>query len=272
MRTGRFVGPVLLVLTTSMAFLHAAPAGGDDKGDAYVEDDGDLAVEAEQGDTRPNASQDPTEPQENCEYRVYHEDDIAFALYDVDGTRLFSETGRWLQPVCNGTTRPPFPEGGPVDPRALALQARDSASIPGPPMKTSPSSDARLYTQLATWLWIDGDWWRTYSATATAGRVSATITGEPTSAVWDMGDGHVVMCSGPGVEWRRGMDDGATYCKHTYRHSSAGQPNGTYPMSVTVTFEISWTSNVDMGGSLDTVSRQSATDVEVGEIQGLETE
>ena len=146
-------------------------------------------------------------------------------------------------------------------------------STAAPPIATSPSADDRLYTQVQTWLWLEDQWWTTYSATANAGRVSATVTATPTSASWDTGDGGGTTCRGPGVAWQRGMpDDDATYCKHTYTNSSAGQEGGTYTLSATVTFEITWTSNTGGGGSLEAIDRTASRDVEVGEIQAVETE
>lgn len=257
-------------LVAALTIVTMAPAArADDGGDAFVDGDGDPTAVAD------DTVDDPGNPggsDDDCTYRVAIEDDFEFGVYDVDGSRIYSETGRWLERVCDGSAQEPFPEGGAVDPQTLALSARASVPIADPPMTTSPSADDRLYTQVTTWLWIDGDWWQPYSATATAGRVSSTVTATPTSATWDMGDGEVVSCQGPGVPWRRGSPDSATYCKHTYRHSSAGHENGSYTLAVTVTFEISWTSNTGSGGSLESIERSASRAVEVGEIQGLETE
>jgi hypothetical protein len=92
----------------------------------------------------------------------------------------------------------------------------------------------------------------------------------PTRAVWDMGDGERVTCEGPGVQWRRGMRDDETYCKHTYQHSSSGAEHGTFPLQVTIEFSVEWSSNVGVAGVLPGVSRTATTDVEVGEIQAIE--
>lgn len=253
-----------LIITT------AAPAPADDGGGAFIDDDGDptaVADDTEQEPGSPGSGGD-----DNCTTRVAIEDDFAFGVYDVDGTRAYSETGRWLERVCDGFAQEPFPEGGAVDPRALALSARESVSIATPPIATSPSADDRLYTQVQTWLWLDEQWWTTYSATASAGRVSATVTARPTTAEWDTGDGGGTTCRGPGVRWQRGMPDDATYCKHSYTRSSAGQDGGTFTLSAAVTFEITWTSNTGGGGSLEAIERTASRDVEVGEIQAVETE
>lgn len=247
----------------------ATAARADYGGGAFVEDGNPTAVAVDTGQEQasPGGGGDA-----NCTVRVAVEDDVAFGVYGLDGSRLYSETGRWLERVCDGFPEEPFPESNAVDPRALALSARESVRIPAPPIATSPSADDRLYTQVQTWLWLDEQWWTSYSATATAGQVSATVTATPTTARWDTGDGGGTTCRGPGVPWRRGMPDSATYCKHTYTHSSAGRDGGTYTLTATVTFEIAWTTNTGAGGNLGTIERTASRDVEVGEIQAVETE
>lgn len=263
--------PLTVVAMTAGILLAgvASPAAADDGGGAFVDEGAPtaVAVDTEQVPGSAGGGAD-----DGCIVRVAVADDRAFGVYDTDGTRVYSATGRWLERVCNGFPQEPFPEGEPVDPRAVALAARRSVTIPAPPISTSPSAHDRLYTQVQTWLWLAEQWWTSYSATANAGGVSATVTATPVSARWDTGDGGGTTCRGPGVPWRRGMSDDATYCKHTYTSSSAGRDGGTYTLSATVTFEITWTSNTGAGGSLEAIERTSSRNVEVGEIQAVETE
>lgn len=212
-----------------------------------------------------------------CQWRVLVSDDQSRPVFDADGTRLYSKTGRWLGRFCDGVQvavgdafAVPEGDGTPVDPAALARRARESVEIVLPRIATSPSADRRLYAQVATWLWVEGGAWAEHSATASAGAVSATVTARPLRTVWSTGDGHEVVCEGPGVRWREGMEEDDTYCSHTYRHSSAGEPDGTYTLSVTVRYGVSWTSNVGEGGELAGVGRSASRAVEVGEIQAVE--
>lgn len=230
--------------------------------------DNPVAYAREVAETEPSGSGG----NDDCVVRVVLDDDSEWGMYNENVVRQFSATGRWLQRICNGLPEEPFPEGGVVDPAALAREAVSSVKIFAPAIATSPSADDRLYVQVATWLWLEGEWWREYSATANAGRVSATVRAMPTVAEWSMGDGGVVVCRGPGVPWRRGLSDSATYCKYTYAHSSAGEPDDSYTLSVTVTFDVEWSSNIGQGGSLGSIERTSSRQVQVGEIQGLETE
>lgn len=267
----------LTALPLIAAFVLAAtPAAADDEGaGAYVDDnDNPTAVASDVGDVvavRAGGG----EPE--CEWSVVIDDDIDYAVHEIDGRRLFSESGRWLQQICDGQSTSVngsylIPEGGQVDPQQLAAEARQSVPIVMPTINTSPASDRRLYVRVPTWLWLDPSWWQTYSATASAGRVSSTVTARPVRAVWSAGDGEGPTCDGPGVVWREGMREDATDCSHIYYHSSASQEGGTYTLSVTVEFEVTWTSNVGVSGGLSGVSRSASRPVEVGEIQAVESE
>lgn len=274
MRVRRLIGflPVLMavgIAAAAPAHANDAPGGS---GGAFVDaDDNPTAIATDAGAGGGSGAGGG----DDCEWSVVIGDDFEYAMYDTDGRRLYSETGRWLQQICDGQTQEIggsfiIPEGGRVDPQALAADALASVPIGVPPMFTSPSND-RLYTQMRTWLWVNEDWWRAYSATANAGRVSSTVTATPTRAEWNTGDGGGTTCRGPGVEWRRGMSDDATYCSHVYRRSSAGEDGATYTLSVTVWFEISWASNTGDSGTLAAISRSASRQVEVGQVQALET-
>lgn len=270
----------LLTATVTSLWLTAMvePASAESRSaGAYVDESGKPTAEARTIAVS-SGRQSRSNSQSNCTWRVVNADDNQFAVYDEDGTRLRSDTGRWLQRVCDDT---PVAVNGvfvvpersrSVDPAAVAQEARQSVTIPEPPISTSPRADRKLYTRVLTWLWVDPGWWRGYTAIADAGGVSTTVVARPVRAVWSMGDGGQVVCDGPGVEWHPGMADNETNCAYSYRHSSAGQSGGTFTMAVTVEFEVGWTSNVGAGGSLARITRSASRTVEVGEIQAIETQ
>jgi hypothetical protein len=214
-----------------------------------------------------------------CHWAVVIGDDFEFSIYSVDTLETqHSATGRWLEYVCEGVGPVAvdgyflIPEGGLVDPVALAAEALASIAIQAPAIQTSPSAEGRLYVRLPTWLWLDQSWWHTYEATAAAGRVTSTVKARPVRTTWATGDGDSVACAGPGRAWAPGLAEHATDCQHTYTTSSANRPGGTISLGATVTLEVSWTSNTGAGGTLSSISRTSNLDVEVGEIQAIGTQ
>lgn len=260
----------------------AAGAGTRDSGSggAYVNPSGDPTAVAGSGAShgggggRGGGGGDTS----GCTWEVVVGDDlIMVVLSEVGSGREHSRTGRWLQYVCPGygpvevNGRFLVPEGGLVDPRQVALDALASVSIPSPAINTSPSAAGRLFVQVPTWLWLGGDWWRPYTATASAGRVTATVRAVPVATTWSTGDGGSVSCRGPGQAWAPGVDESASDCSHTYRRSSAAAAAGRFTLSSTVTFEITWTSNVGAGGTLPAITRTSNVSVDVGEIQAIGT-
>lgn len=250
-------------------------------GTAYVDPEGNPTAGATDGgaSTGGGGGGGGGSGESQCHWEVSIEDDLLYPIYDVDTlTTQHSQTGRWLQYWCDGIGVVDVdgffatPEGGLVDPEALALEALESIGIEGPSIRTSPSADGRLYVRIPTWMWIEQGWWQTYQATAAAGRVTSTVTARPVSTSWSMGDGNSVRCTGPGTPWRPGLADDATDCRHTYRHSSAGASGERYSLQATVTLQVTWTSNVTDGGTLPAITRTSSVDVRVGEIQAIGTD
>ncbi|HNH38519.1 MAG TPA: hypothetical protein PK912_08745, partial [Microthrixaceae bacterium] len=199
---------VLLAATPAGAGNRPPPGGG---GGAYVDGDGDPTATAGDGTANPGGGgsggggggggEGPP-----CEWHVVIEDDFQMGIYDVDTLQTqHSATGRWLEYWCEGTGAVAVdgyfivPEGGLVDPAALAQQALQSVQIAPPAIRTSPDESGRLYVQVPTWLWIDSSWWQPYTATAQAGRVWSTVTARPVSVTWGTGDGGSEVCRGPGV-------------------------------------------------------------------------
>lgn len=262
----------------------ASPAGAEDRpggGGAYVTPGGHptaVASDPRSGPTGGGSSGGGGSSDQVCEWLVVIKDDFTFFVYDVDSAEpQHSATGRWLEYRCNGLGAMQVdgfflvPEGGFVDPRQLALDALATVSIAPPAIRTSPSENGRLFVQVPTWLWLDSSWWTTYEATANTGRVWSTVRATPVSTRWALGDGEAVSCKGPGTPWRPGLSEAASNCTHTYRSSSAAQPGGTFGLDATVTLEVSWTSNASTGGTLPAISRTSALQVDVGEIQAIGT-
>lgn len=158
--------------------------------------------------------------------------------------------GGWYLKVCyndDGTTTaglggPVWIAGAPpvVSPEVLARQARAKLRLPEVVITLNPPGDQLV--NLPVWLALDPSSWKPQSATASAGAVSVTATARPVKVVWSMGDGSRHTCEGPGTAWTRGTDPRASSpdCGHVYRHSSAGTGSGSYTVSATVTWEVTW--------------------------------
>lgn len=267
---------LLIVSGVAVAPLLPVNAWADDGSGAttggYIDPSGDPTVTAGSGGHGAGGGSSSSGGSD-CEWRVAIADDDAFPLYEPDGTRLQSPTGRWLLRWCDGQIVSDLvPEQPAVDPAVLAAQARDSIPIPSPVIGTSPSSGGGTYAQVRTWLWVDDRWWQERTATASAGGVSATVTATPVQTSWTTGDGDTFTCPGPGVVWRPGMAEDATDCSHIYRRSSAGELDGQFAVTVTVQFDVRWTSSLGTGGTLDGVNRSASTTLRVGEIQAIEVE
>lgn len=270
-------GLTATLLVAWIVIATATRARADDGGGAFVDDDGNPTAVAQDSDAGEGSGGGGGDDG-GCHWFVLVDNDFEWALYDLDGNRRYSETGRWLAQSCPpgapGSVGgiPVVPEGEEVDLEGLTQKALASISIGAPAIRTSPSADGRLYVQLPTWLSLERTWWHPYEATAHAGRVWSTVRATPVATTWSMGDGHSVSCRGPGTEWRPGMSEDASDCTHTYRTSSAGSPGGTFHLEATVTIEVTWSSNAPGGGGgLPAISRTSSRDVEVGEIQAIGT-
>jgi hypothetical protein len=145
----------------------------------------------------------------------------------------------------------------------VAYEARNQLQLPTPTVHTSPRN--RTYVQLRTGLWVDPADFAVETASATVGGTTVTAIGKPRDVTWNMGESTVTCDSA-------GSRNGKT-CGYTYQRSSAGRPSGKYAISVTVTWDVSWTCqgvcDAPAGdwGPNSTMSRTTDTTLAVGEVQ-----
>jgi hypothetical protein len=182
----------------------------------------------------------------------------------ASGTRLLgkggAEPGGWYIPSCKwpdhyiGNPMPAVwivgaPPAPAVNPAVVAQQAVADLDLGGPHIEMSPPPNKPQIVNIATWLWISGTW-RGKTATAAAGPVTATATAEPEEVVWNMGDGQVVTCHGPGTPYNGSEPASAqsTSCSYTYTTPSSGQPSGRYSVTATIYYQVSWFARGAPGG------------------------
>lgn len=156
-----------------------------------------------------------------------------------------------------------------VSASALASDAWDVSRIPLPDINLNPAEDRDQVVNVATWMWVDT--WAPISASASAGGVTVTVTATPSHVEWDMGDGAVEDCAGPGTPYdeRRPADAQSTDCSHTYRRSSASQADQRYRIEATSYWHVTWTASTGESGDLGVVGRTSSVRVRVAEIQAV---
>lgn len=163
-----------------------------------------------------------------------------------------------------------------------ALHSQVVRQLPTPLPRIGPADtnpNGWTFVQHPTFFWVDqtDGQWATVSATASAGAVSVTVHAEPVNVVVDPGDGGApVTCAGAPVEVTVDNYDQTAdqACSYRYRHSSAMAANGeTYPVSLGIAWQVSWSSNTGEAGDLGSVTTTSPTRwLAVAEIQAIITD
>ncbi|WP_235433671.1 MULTISPECIES: hypothetical protein [Protofrankia] len=190
--------------------------------------------------------------------------------------------GAWYVYRCaaNGVRdalyRPPvwIPDAAPgaagPDPAGLAEQARNRLRLAGPRIVMSPTGDQLV--RLPTWLWLDPAGWAALSATAAAGGVAVTAVATPVEVTWALGDGGTVTCTGPGTPFPAGADPASVSpdCGYTYRDRSLDAPGGTFPVTATVRWDVSW-AGAGQAGVFPGLTTVSAAAVRVIDVPVLTT-
>lgn len=157
-----------------------------------------------------------------------------------------------------------------VDPVVIARRAAARLRLSEPTIRSSPAPGVKQLVGVPTWLWIDRSSWSPRSATVSVPGVSVTARATPQQVRWGMGDGSAVECSGPGTMWRPGGEPerASPDCGHTYRRSSAGQPEGAFRVTARVAWSVTW-SGAGQTGKLPGLSTRAHTRMRVAESQAI---
>jgi hypothetical protein len=161
----------------------------------------------------------------------------------------------------------------------LAQQAANRLVLPTPRAQHNPSGTALV--GLATWWWVDPGGWRALRQRTQAGPVWAQVTATPVSTTWDAGDGSTpLVCAGPGTPYDSARPDAAqsTACSHTYRRSSADQPqtgpdanDRFFTVTVTTTWQVTWVGSSGSNGTLPPLTTTSRFPLAVAQRQTVVT-
>lgn len=173
---------------------------------------------------------------------------------------VVSCNGSYLTTEIVQAGQPPASAAAPqVTGADLARRAFATFAAPAPAAEFSPTTSV---VGVQTWLWLQGGW-SSRSATASVPGLSATVTAQPTSVVWNMGDGEQTVCDGPGKEWDPNQPNATTDCSYTY--PVAGQ----FTVTVTVNFRTTWSASDGTAGQLGTITGRTTVPVTVDEIQAV---
>ena len=155
------------------------------------------------------------------------------------------------------------------DPRVLAQQAIASMNLRpisiGIVPEDRPGSVGLV--GMPVWLWAaspDAQSWGPITRSASASGVTVTATAKVQRVRWQMGDGAVVVCTGPGTEYqdRFGKADSPT-CGYTYRKQ------GTYTVRAESQWSVVW-SGMGASGTIPVLLTDSTT-ITIGELQVITT-
>lgn len=161
------------------------------------------------------------------------------------------------------------PEPAPQQPRVTIFQVINMAMakirLPAPDMGSAPcaEADCKGTVGVPVWFWLEGNQWRTYSASASAGGLDVSVTAKPSKVVWDLGDGQSVTCTSAGTAYDTS--------KGWASSPDCGVPGG-YTQAGDYTVTASITYDVTFGGDASgttTLTRTSTSDVTVGEYQSV---
>jgi hypothetical protein len=194
------------------------------------------------------------------------EDDWYYSNCTYDDTGELAGSEYW-QYSPNDAVNP-----GP-DLEAMARRAHDQVPFTYPAPMTSPGIDVDQITGLPTWLWIDPADWHPLSARSELSGFWVEVTAEPQRVIWDMGDGTVIECDGPGTPYDPAVPDDAqsTDCEHIFQDVSADEPDGRYAASATVDWAVSWEASTGATGELADTSRTTTFGLTVTERQAVVT-
>jgi hypothetical protein len=171
----------------------------------------------------------------------------------------------WLQapPAGYGGARP--------DPAILAQQAESKLGLAGPNIQLSPPEGSEQVVGLPTWMWttVSNATWTRHSATAAVAGESVTATATAASIEWSMGDGSTVTCDGPGTPYSStyGAHASSPTCGYTYTTPSSTAAHGTFPVTGTTTWRVTWAGG-GQNGAL-TIRRSTTVRVVVDEAEAV---
>jgi hypothetical protein len=183
--------------------------------------------------------------------------------FDLCRDRFF--TSQWLVNPPPGVTTLSPGQAARILVESFQLEGITVGFAPDPNVPGSKS-----YVGVPIWMWAENPTplnYGPYVQTTTLGEVTITATAQVSSVVWNMGDGSTVSCaSGTPFNSAFGAVDSPT-CGHRYSRTSASQPGGTFPITATSQWQVTWEGGGESGVIPLTTTATSA--VQINEIQSV---
>ena len=132
---------------------------------------------------------------------------------------------------------------------SMQLQAPSIGIVP------EPGPDSVGLVGVPNWMWVDNpEIFATISVTATIDAWTIGVVGQVAWVDWDMGDGQVVRCTGPGTPYQDAYGlTPSPDCGHTYTRQ------GTYTVTATAHWVLQWFG----GGQTGTFTADQTSNVPV---------
>lgn len=169
---------------------------------------------------------------------------------------------------------PPKNSGAGPSPRDVAQLAIDDMALRAIDVGITPEPGANRVglVGMPVWMWAANPDDHTYgpiTATASAGGITITATANVQKVTWQMGDGTTVECRTAGTPYKAAHGKKSSPdCGHVYTKSSAGQPGGTYTVTATSSWVITW-EGAGQTGTIRLDGLQRSVEITVGEAQVL---
>lgn len=135
-----------------------------------------------------------------------------------------------------------------------------------------PGADSIGIVGMPVWMWAanpDAHTVGPATASATAGGITVSATARIQRITWDMGDGHIVICTTAGTPYKASYENKKSPdCGHVYTTSSSSNPDQRFTVTATSDWVITW-AGAGQTGTIRLNGLTRSVQIAVGEAQVL---
>lgn len=182
------------------------------------------------------------------------------AIYDCYTPEI---VGTGILPIWSATS--PAGPVAPPDPAQLAQQALSLMRLKAITVGIVPDPSGVGLVGMPNWMWVTNptaNTWGPLTRGASAAGWTVTATAKVSKVTWNMGDGQVVVCNGPGTRYQDSYGkQQSPDCGHTYTRQ------GAYTVRATSHWVITW-AGIGQTGTI-TMDLTNTAPLTIGEAQVL---